>query len=167
MNDIVCPWHVAERFSTCLTARPNLMPHLPKYVCLYILKLFIFLDDTYIWRHAGGIILKLTYGYSSTSTRWWRSLRQLDRKGQHQFNASTVPSAFPVDFFPLLKRLPEWFAGSGFLQTARLWAKDTAAMVDVPYNFTKREMVWRRLIYPYWNTNWLSGCWKHLSILCI
>ena len=57
------------------------------------------------------------------------------------FNAATVPGAFPVDFFPVLKKLPEWFPGAGFLKTAREWAKDTAKMVEVPYNYTKEQMV--------------------------
>ena len=57
------------------------------------------------------------------------------------FNAATVPGAFMVDFFPSLRRLPEWLPGMGFIRTARRWAKDTAAMVDVPYEFTKQQMV--------------------------
>jgi len=86
----------------------------------------------------GGIILKLTYGYQVQDGE--DPLVNLIEKANTNFNAATIPGAFPVDFFPILKHLPEWFPGSGFLQTARLWAKDTAAMVDVPYSFTKREM---------------------------
>jgi hypothetical protein len=57
------------------------------------------------------------------------------------FSAATVPGVFVVDFFPSLRYLPEWLPGMGFLRTARKWAKDMAAMVDVPYEFTKRQMV--------------------------
>ncbi|KAF8814859.1 cytochrome P450 [Phlegmacium glaucopus] len=60
-------------------------------------------------------------------------------KANTNFNAATVPGAYIIDFFPIIKHLPEWLPGSGFLQTARLWVKDTAAMVDVPYNYTKQE----------------------------
>ena len=81
----------------------------------------------------------MTYGYQVQDGE--DPFVNLIEKANTNFNAATVPGAFPVDFFPLLKRLPEWFPGSGFLQTARLWAKDTAAMVDVPYDFTRREMV--------------------------
>ncbi|KAF8814852.1 hypothetical protein BYT27DRAFT_7219720 [Phlegmacium glaucopus] len=48
----------------------------------------------------------------------------LIKKANTDFNAATVP----------------WLPGAGFLQTARLLAKDTAAIVNVPYAFTKQEM---------------------------
>ena len=92
------------------------------------------------WRHAGGIILRLTYGYQVQDGE--DPFVNLIEKANNNFNAATVPGAFPVDFFPILKRLPEWLPGCGFLRTARLWAKDTAAMVNVPYDFTKQEMVY-------------------------
>ena len=81
----------------------------------------------------------MTYGYQVQDGE--DPFVNLIERANRNFNAATVPGAFPVDFFPILKRLPEWLPGSGFLQTARLWAKDAAAMVDVPYNFTKQEMV--------------------------
>ena len=82
----------------------------------------------------------MTYGYQVQDGE--DPFVNLIEKANNNFNAATVPGAFPVDFFPFLKCLPEWLPGSGFLRTARLWAKDTAAMVDVPYNYTKQEMVW-------------------------
>jgi hypothetical protein len=57
------------------------------------------------------------------------------------FNAATVPGAFPVDFFPSMKKLPQWLPGMGFMKLAAEWAKDTARMVEVPYNYTKEQMV--------------------------
>lgn len=81
----------------------------------------------------------MTYGYQVQDGE--DPLVNLIEKANNNFNAATVPGAFSVDFFPILKYLPEWLPGSGFLRTARLWAKDTAAMVDVPYNFTRQEMV--------------------------
>ena len=91
-------------------------------------------------RLTGGIILRLTYGYQVQDGD--DPFIDLIEKANSNFNAATVPGAFLVDFFPILKNLPEWCPGSGFLHTARLWAKDTAAMVDVPYNFAKQEMVY-------------------------
>jgi len=81
----------------------------------------------------------LTYGYQVRDGD--DPFINLIEKANNNFNAATVPGAFLVDFFPILKRLPEWLPGSGFLKTARLWAKDTAEMVDVPYDYTKQEMV--------------------------
>ena len=63
------------------------------------------------------------------------------------FSAATAPGAFLVDFFPTLRHLPEWLPGMGFMKTARKWAKDTATMVDVPFTFTKKQIVCTVLLH--------------------
>ena len=88
---------------------------------------------------AGGIILSLTYGIEVQDGQ--DPFVNLIEKANENFNASTVPGAFLVDFFPALRRLPEWLPGMGFMRTARKWVKDTWAMTDVPYAFTKQQMV--------------------------
>jgi hypothetical protein len=88
---------------------------------------------------AGGIILSLTYGIKVQDGE--DSFVNLIEDANANFNAATVPGAFMVDFFPSLRHLPEWLPGMGFMRTARKWAKDTAAMVDVPYAFTKQQIV--------------------------
>lgn len=87
---------------------------------------------------AGGIILRLTYGIEVQEPE--DPFIDLIEHANNNFNAATVPGAFPVDFFPGLKQLPEWLPGMGFIKTAAEWAKDTARMVEVPYNFTKQQM---------------------------
>lgn len=57
------------------------------------------------------------------------------------FSAATVPGAFMVDFFPSMLLLPEWLPGMGFKETARKWAKATANMIEIPFAFTKKQMV--------------------------
>ena len=91
------------------------------------------------FRLTGGIILKLTYGYEVVDGE--DPFINLIEQANGNFNAATVPGAFPVDFFPALKSLPSWFPTSGFLKTAAEWAKDTAAMVEVPWQWTKKQMV--------------------------
>jgi hypothetical protein len=66
---------------------------------------------------------------------------ELIENANHNFNAATVPGTYIVDFFPSLRQLPEWLPGMGFMATARQWAKDTADMVEVPFGFTKKQMV--------------------------
>lgn len=95
---------------------------------------------------AGGIILSLTYGIDVQDGE--DPFVNLIEGANANFNAATVPGAFLVDFFPLLRRLPEWLPGMGFMRTARKWAKDTAAMVEVPYAFTEEQMV-RTLFSPF------------------
>ncbi|KDR73253.1 hypothetical protein GALMADRAFT_251844 [Galerina marginata CBS 339.88] len=87
---------------------------------------------------AGGIILRLTYGYEVVDGE--DPFVNLIENANDNFNAATVPGAFPVDFFPSLKKLPEWCPGSGFLKTAREWAKATDKMVEVPYNYAKQQI---------------------------
>ncbi|KAF9474070.1 cytochrome P450 [Pholiota conissans] len=87
---------------------------------------------------SGGIIMRLTYGYEVQDGE--DPFVNLIEGANENFNAATVPGAFPVDFFPGMMKLPEWFPGMGFLKTARAWAKDTASMVEVPYKYTKDSM---------------------------
>ncbi|KAJ3481790.1 hypothetical protein NLJ89_g12184 [Agrocybe chaxingu] len=89
-------------------------------------------------KFAGGIILGLTYGYEVQDGE--DPYVNLIEGANDNFNASTVPGAFPVDFFPILKSLPEWLPGMGFMQLARKWKKDTLAMIEVPYEFTKKQI---------------------------
>jgi len=87
----------------------------------------------------GGIILQLTYGIDVREAGN-DPFVDLIENANSNFNASTIPGAFPVDFFPILKSLPEWLPGMGFMETARRWFKDTIAMVEVPYKYTKDQM---------------------------
>jgi hypothetical protein len=96
-------------------------------------------------RLAGGIILSLTYGIEVQDGE--DPFVNLIEGANTNFNAATVPGAYLVDFFPSLRHLPEWLPGMGFIATARKWAKDTAAMVEVPYAFTKKQMA-RIFIVP-------------------
>ena len=90
-------------------------------------------------RLAGGIILTLTYGIQVQDGD--DPFVNLIEAANENFSAATAPGAFLVDFFPILRRLPEWLPGMGFMSTGRKWAKDTLAMVDVPFAFTKKQMV--------------------------
>jgi hypothetical protein len=90
-------------------------------------------------RLAGGIILKITYGIEVQEGN--DHFVSLIEKANANFNVATVPGAFLVDFFPQLRHLPEWLPGMSFMKSAREWAQDTAGMVEVPYAFTREQMV--------------------------
>ena len=96
-------------------------------------------------RLAGGVILKLTYGYEVQDGE--DPFVNLIEGANANFNAATVPGAFPVDFFPIMKMLPEWLPGMSFLKTAAEWAVDTAKMVEVPYSWTQKQIV-RIVLFP-------------------
>jgi len=92
---------------------------------------------------AGGIILGLTYGYEVKHEQ--DEFVTLIEQANANFSRSSLPGAFLVDAFPLLKYMPEWLPGTGFLSLAREWKKDTVASAEVPYEYTKKQMV---LFYP-------------------
>ena len=88
---------------------------------------------------AGGIILRITYGYEVQDGV--DEFVELIERSNNNFNRSAVPGVFLVDVFPILKYFPEWLPGMGFLSLAREWKKDTIASAEVPYAFTKNQMV--------------------------
>ncbi|KAF5309807.1 hypothetical protein D9611_013581 [Ephemerocybe angulata] len=86
----------------------------------------------------GGIILKITYGYDVQDGN--DPFVDLIEGANESFNIASKPGNFMVDVFPSLKNLPSWFPGAGFLETAARWKKNTDAMVEVPYKWTKSQM---------------------------
>ncbi|KAJ7579388.1 hypothetical protein C8J56DRAFT_796263, partial [Mycena floridula] len=40
-----------------------------------------------------------------------------------------------------VRYIPEWLPGAGFQKQARLWRPLYPAMIDVPFNFVKSQMV--------------------------
>lgn len=88
---------------------------------------------------AGAIILGITYGYDvkMEGRDPWVDLIE---GANENFNKASQPGAYLVDLFPSLANLPEWLPGMGFIQTARRWRKDTDAMVEVPYTWTRSQI---------------------------
>lgn len=87
----------------------------------------------------GGIILKIAYGYE-VGPEGNDPFVDLIEGANENFNVASVPGAFFVDLIPSLRKLPTWFPGTGFLETAARWKRDTDSMVEVPYNYTKSQM---------------------------
>jgi len=91
-------------------------------------------------RLTGGIILKIAYGYDVV-LEGNDPFVDLIEHANENFNVASVPGAFLVDLFPSLRKLPSWLPGTGFLEIAAKWRKDTDAMVQVPFSYTKEQMV--------------------------
>ncbi|KAG5634710.1 hypothetical protein H0H81_001036 [Sphagnurus paluster] len=87
---------------------------------------------------AGGIIMQLTYGYEVQDGE--DPFVKLIETANDNFSAASVPGAFPVDFFPSLRKLPEWLPGMGFMALARQWAQATTEMIEIPFNYTKQQV---------------------------
>lgn len=54
---------------------------------------------------------------------------------------ASTPGAFLVDTFPILKAVPDWMPFAGFKRKAKAWRKLARAMVDVPFEAAKRNIV--------------------------
>lgn len=95
---------------------------------------------TPIKRYAGGVSLLVTYGYQVKSDD--DAFLQL---ADHCVDllANKIASGvgiWPVDIFPVLRHLPEWAPGAGFLRKARVWRSKMEEFVDRPYEFVKESM---------------------------
>ncbi|CAE7178232.1 unnamed protein product [Rhizoctonia solani] len=87
----------------------------------------------------GKIIMRVTYGYPvtnandphvSSSDEAIELLRHVAMMGNYL-----------VDSYPFLRHLPEWLPGMGFKAKAREWSSLPNKMADVPFEWTKKQMV--------------------------
>lgn len=107
-----------------------------------------------IFRLTGAIILRITYGIDVQEEQ--DSFVTLIQKANDNFNVATAPGkfddlnsrlrgidwfsgAFLVDVFPAMLHIPEILAP--WKRTARIWARATKNMVEAPYLFVQRQMV--------------------------
>ncbi|OBS15345.1 hypothetical protein FPOA_13790 [Fusarium poae] len=59
------------------------------------------------------------------------------------FSLAFIPMSWPVDVLPFLRYLPEPLPGMSFKRIARDWNANMRMVVDVPYNFVKRQIAKR------------------------
>ncbi|KAJ7241925.1 cytochrome P450 [Mycena haematopus] len=81
-------------------------------------------------RRIGTIIIRITYGhYISTDDDPFLTL---GRAAMDIFSRSAEPGVWLVDSIPLLKYLPAWLPGTGFLATAKGWREIESGSVLLP-----------------------------------
>jgi len=90
-------------------------------------------------RHAGAIILRVAYGYEVEEEN--DPFVNIANTAMSNFNTCTAPGAFLVNQMPFLLNVPDWFPGAGWKKLGKLWAKDYWAMVDVPFEYVKKQLV--------------------------
>ena len=54
---------------------------------------------------------------------------------------ASVPGAFWVDFFPILKYVPAWFPGAGFQKKAARMREAVNTMADKPFYHVQEQLV--------------------------
>jgi len=82
--------------------------------------------------------MKVIYGY--TVTEGSDKYITMVEETMDNFSVATVPGAFLVDLFPILRYLPEWFPGAGFKRKARKWRKLLFENVNAPFAYVLNEM---------------------------
>jgi hypothetical protein len=105
----------------------------------------------------GSTLLSTVYGYEVTSAN--DPLVELVETGvDHLSDAAIVGSEFPsavihrcinigliVDFYvnviPWLRHVPDWFPGTKWKQAVISWRKERDEMVNLPFNWTKSQIV--------------------------
>ena len=60
----------------------------------------------------GAIFMKISYGIDVQESGDPHIL--LTEESLNGINQASIPGAFWVDFFPILKYVPSWFLGAGF-----------------------------------------------------
>ncbi|KAL4267769.1 cytochrome P450 family protein [Pleurotus pulmonarius] len=101
------------------------------------------LKDPQTWtqhtrRFAGGIVLKITYGYSAEPQN--DPLVKLVDEAMEQFSETIGANAYMVDIFPILRFVPRWFPGASWKRKAAKYRATLTQTVAVPYQFVKQRM---------------------------
>ncbi|KAI1008649.1 hypothetical protein LB504_001985 [Fusarium proliferatum] len=93
----------------------------------------------HIKTEASAIILKMTYGYNLEAEKQ-DPLALLIEQMMHNFSLAFIPMSWPVDVLPILRYLPETLPGMSFKHIARDWNSNMRMVVDVPYDFVKKQI---------------------------
>jgi len=90
-------------------------------------------------RTAGAIILRISHGYD---VKWQDDpFIELAEQANASFSVTTQPGRFLVDVFPFLQHVPDWFPGTTWKEFAKNGIKLREALYNIPYEWTKSQMV--------------------------
>ncbi|KAH9962375.1 cytochrome P450 [Russula dissimulans] len=87
---------------------------------------------------AGSTIVRITYGYEAQEQG--DPVIDLAESTVARFMKFIQPGAYLVDSISFLKYVPVWFPGAGFKKQASEAKKSLNNSVDIPFQFTLREM---------------------------
>ncbi|TFK32976.1 putative monooxygenase [Crucibulum laeve] len=86
----------------------------------------------------GTIIIRVTYGYYISDEN--DPLLTVPLVAMANFSEATAPGNFLVDFIPMLKHMPRWMPGSGFLRKAEEWRRVVWESTRNPYYWSKANL---------------------------
>ncbi|KAL0949356.1 hypothetical protein HGRIS_009425 [Hohenbuehelia grisea] len=79
-----------------------------------------------------ALVTKIAYGFDIKKEG--DEYMEISQQNQYLLNNSGTPGATPVDLFPILKYLPDWFPGAYYADFARKGRPTVNAMYDWPYD---------------------------------
>ncbi|KAJ6477574.1 cytochrome P450 [Mycena sanguinolenta] len=109
----------------------------------------------------GVIIFRIVYGYLVTDEN--DPFLTAALKKMEIFSKSTTPGVWAVDFLPLLRYIPSWLPGSGFLQIAKQWRKISEDAAWGPYLWCKNNLATGTVLLPNLCAQRLTGADKTMS----
>ncbi|KAJ5523658.1 hypothetical protein N7494_010308 [Penicillium frequentans] len=107
-------------------------------------------------RKLGGIVLKIAYGYT-IDPHSPDPLVDLADKAMEDFSSALLPTAWAVNFIPILRYIPAWFPGAGFIEICQAYKRRAEAFSDVPYEFVRQQMD-TSVCVPSFLSNLLQKC---------
>ncbi|KAF0325749.1 cytochrome p450 oxidoreductase [Colletotrichum asianum] len=93
----------------------------------------------HIHKEAGTVALKIAYGYNADQFKKDPLLSKMN-KVMDDFARSAVLGRYLVDFFPILKYLPDWFPGTYWKRQAKQYRVEFHDAVERPYKFVETQM---------------------------
>ena len=87
----------------------------------------------------GATFMKVSYGIDVRESD--DPYISLTEESLHGITEASIPGAFWVDFFPILKYVPSWFPGAGFQKKAAHWRQVNASMTQRPFDYVKDQLV--------------------------
>ncbi|WYZ42267.1 hypothetical protein EsH8_V_001162 [Colletotrichum jinshuiense] len=93
----------------------------------------------HIHKEAGTVALKIAYGYNADQFNKDPLLSKMN-KVMDDFARSAVLGRYLVDFFPIIKHLPDWFPGTEWKRLAKEYRADFHDAVERPYRFVEAQL---------------------------
>ncbi|KAJ6477572.1 putative monooxygenase [Mycena sanguinolenta] len=109
----------------------------------------------------GVIIFRIVYGYFVKDEN--DPFLTAGLKKMEIFNKSTTPGVWAVDFLPILRYIPSWLPGSGFLQIAKQWRKNSRDAAWGPYLWCKNNLATGTVLLPNLCAQHLTGADETIS----
>ncbi|KAF7375504.1 putative monooxygenase [Mycena sanguinolenta] len=94
----------------------------------------------------GAIIFRIVYGHYVKDEN--DPFLTAGLKKMEIFSKSTTPGVWAVDFLPILRYVPTWLPGSGFLQTAKQWQQISRDAAWAPYLWCKKNLATGTVLLP-------------------